>query len=49
MFFDRIADTEINAVTDNPLVFAEAPQIVSAGTFMAKALPWRSTPPQCRC
>ena len=38
MFFDRIADTEINAVTDNPLVFAEAPQIVSAGNFHGQGL-----------
>lgn len=37
-FFDQIADNEINAVTDNPLVFAEPPNIVSAGNFHGQAV-----------
>ena len=37
-FFGQIADNEINAVTDNPLVFADPPHIVSAGNFHGQAL-----------
>jgi histidine ammonia-lyase len=38
MFFDRIAEAEINAVTDNPLVFTESPQIISGGNFHGQSI-----------
>jgi histidine ammonia-lyase len=37
-FFDQVTDSEINAVTDNPLVFGDAPNILSAGNFHGQAL-----------
>lgn len=37
-FFDQVTDDEINAVTDNPLVFGDPPNIVSAGNFHGQAL-----------
>jgi histidine ammonia-lyase len=37
-FFDRIAEAEIDAVTDNPLVFMESPNIVSAGNFHGQSV-----------
>lgn len=38
LFFDRTAVSEVNAVTDNPLVFPDGPQMVSAGNFHGQAL-----------
>ncbi len=37
-FFARLVGADLNAVTDNPLIFAEAPQVVSAGNFHGQAL-----------
>lgn len=37
-FFARIVAADLNAVTDNPLVFADPPEVVSAGNFHGQAL-----------
>jgi histidine ammonia-lyase len=37
-FLAGVVECELNAVTDNPLVFAEAPHVVSAGNFHGQAL-----------
>jgi histidine ammonia-lyase len=37
-FFTRLVTADLNAVTDNPLVFDEPPAVVSAGNFHGQAL-----------
>jgi histidine ammonia-lyase len=37
-FCERLVRTDLNAVTDNPLVFDEEPHIVSAGNFHGQSL-----------
>ncbi|MGH3993199.1 MAG: HAL/PAL/TAL family ammonia-lyase, partial [Pseudonocardiaceae bacterium] len=37
-FFNRLAEADLNAVTDNPLVFDDAPHVVSAGNFHGQSL-----------
>jgi histidine ammonia-lyase len=37
-FFERLVETDLNAVTDNPLVFEDAVVIVSAGNFHGQSL-----------
>jgi len=39
----QILEVEINSATDNPLVFAEAGEVLSEGTSMANPLRWRLT------
>jgi histidine ammonia-lyase len=37
-FFARLVAVDLNAVTDNPLVFDDAPQVISAGNFHGQSL-----------
>lgn len=37
-FFARIVGADLDAVTDNPIVFGDPPQVVSAGNFHGQAL-----------
>ncbi|MGH2963665.1 MAG: HAL/PAL/TAL family ammonia-lyase [Solirubrobacterales bacterium] len=37
-YFDRIVDADLNAVTDNPVVFEEPPYVMSAGNFHGQSL-----------
>ena len=37
-FFSRLVALEVNAVTDNPLVFEDPPAVISAGNFHGQAL-----------
>lgn len=37
-FFARLVDADLNAVTDNPLVFDDPPQAISAGNFHGQSL-----------
>lgn len=37
-FFARIVRADLDAVTDNPIVFGDPPQVVSAGNFHGQAL-----------
>ena len=37
-FFARLVDTDLNAVTDNPLVFEDPPEVISAGNFHGQTL-----------
>lgn len=37
-FLTRMVDVDINAVTDNPLVFDDPPEVISAGNFHGQSL-----------
>ena len=37
-FFVRLIDVDLNAVTDNPLVFDDPPEVISAGNFHGQSL-----------
>lgn len=37
-FFERLVAAELNAVTDNPLVFDDPPAVISAGNFHGQSL-----------
>jgi histidine ammonia-lyase len=37
-FFSEIVQADLNAVTDNPLVFDDPPEVISAGNFHGQAL-----------
>jgi histidine ammonia-lyase len=37
-FFARLIDVDLNAVTDNPLVFDDPPEVISAGNFHGQSL-----------
>ncbi len=37
-FFARLIEIDLNAVTDNPLVFDDPPQVISAGNFHGQSL-----------
>jgi histidine ammonia-lyase len=37
-FFDRLVGADLNAVTDNPLVFADPAEVISAGNFHGQSL-----------
>ncbi len=37
-FFTRLLEVDLNAVTDNPLVFDDPPEVISAGNFHGQSL-----------
>jgi len=37
-FFERLVEVDLNAVTDNPLVFDDPPEVISAGNFHGQSL-----------
>jgi len=37
-FFTRLIEIDVNAVTDNPLVFDDPPEVISAGNFHGQSL-----------
>jgi len=37
-FFERLVAADLNAVTDNPLVFDDPPEVISAGNFHGQSL-----------
>ncbi|MFZ0042071.1 MAG: histidine ammonia-lyase [Solirubrobacteraceae bacterium] len=37
-FFSELVDADLNAVTDNPLVFDDPPEVISAGNFHGQSL-----------
>jgi histidine ammonia-lyase len=37
-FFERLVAADLNAVTDNPLVFEDPPEVISAGNFHGQSL-----------
>jgi histidine ammonia-lyase len=37
-FFERLVAVDLNAVTDNPLVFDDPPEVISAGNFHGQSL-----------